>query len=219
MVKNKKLLFLRSAIITLIVFGTGILLGVALDNYKENSVLTDLKFNELDTQSYFLEEAFIKDSEKNICEILQSRIDNLKHSLIKIGTELRNNEVSSISKSSDLDYLKRKYTLSEVQFLMLLKDLKKDCNSKYIPILFFYTKDEPVCMNQGYILTWAYEKYKKNVVVLSFDKDYEDEPLIKTLKLQYGVQEKSTVVIDGKTYSTFLTKEELNEILTGLIPS
>jgi hypothetical protein len=213
MVRYRRKLLLKSAVITILVFFTGILLGISLDNLRENEVLTDLKFNELDTQSYFLEERFIKESGKDVCEILNSRIDNLRYRLVRIGSELPSSEESSISKNADLDYLKRKYTISEVQFLMLLNDLNENCDDSYIPILFFYTKDEAQSRDQGYVLTWANEKYKENIVILSFDTDYFDEPLINTLKLHYNIKSKSAVVINEKTYSEFISKEELDKIL------
>ncbi len=182
MVKYPKKLFVKSATITLIVFLTGMLLGWSLDKYKEDEVLQDLKINELNTQSYFLERSLIKEG-KNYCDILQSRVKNIRYNLVKIGSQLPSSENSAISKKADLDYLKRKYTISEIQFLMLLNDLKKSCGKTYFPILFFYTKDDTLSKKQGYVLNWINEKYKDSVVTLSFDKDYEDEPLIISLKL------------------------------------
>ncbi|RME55337.1 hypothetical protein D6777_00850 [Candidatus Woesearchaeota archaeon] len=213
MVKTKRKMFVTSAIITLVVFITGVLLGVSLDNFKENEVLTELKYNELDTQSYFLEEKFVNDAGQNVCDILNKRIDSLKYRLVKIGSELPSSEESSMSNKKDLDYLKRKYTLSEVQFMMLLKEFNKNCGRKYLPILFFYTKDDGVSRDQGLVLTWLNEMFKDSLVILSFDKDFTDEPMINTLKLHYNINSSSTVVIGEKSYHKFLSKDELKKIV------
>ncbi|MFH1637987.1 MAG: hypothetical protein ABIB71_06185 [Candidatus Woesearchaeota archaeon] len=216
MVKYPKKLFLMSAIITLVVFLTGMILGWSLDRFKESEVLTNMEVNELNTNSYLLEQSFIEKSE-NVCEILHSRVGNIRYTLTKIGAQLPSSEESSLSSEANLDILKRKYFLSEVQFLLLLKDLNEKCGQTYIPILFFYTKDDSSSREQGYVLTWANEKYKEKIVILSFDKDYADEPLINTLKLNYNVDGSSAVVIGDETMEGFVGKEEMvakiNEML------
>ena len=222
MVKHEypKKMFMISGIITLFIFLMGFLLGWSLDKYRENDVLQNLRINELNTQSYFLEKDFIKNSE-NICEVLNSRIGNFRYLLNKIGSQLPSNEQKSIWQNEiNLDYLKRKYFIAEVQFLMLLKDLKSNCGSPYVPIIFFYTKDNGESQQQGYVLTWVNEIYKDNVVILSFDKDYEDEPLINTLKLHYGVKSDTSVIINETLkWDRFVSKDELDKVLSNLVKS
>lgn len=210
--------FIFSAIIALIIFLAGMLLGWSLDKFRESDILENIQINELNTQSYFLEKNFIKNSE-NICDILNSRVVNLRYTMTKIGSQLPANEEKSFwNQGVNLDYLKRKYTISEVEFLMLLRDLNENCGKNYTPILFFYTKDDSISRNQGYVLSWVNEKYQNNIVVFSFDKDYEDEPLINTLKLHYGISSTSTIVIDETIKKDgFVSKDEIDEILKGLI--
>ena len=210
--------FVISAVLAIFIFLMGTLLGWSLDKYRESEALQDIQINELNTQSYFLEKDFIKGSE-NICGVLESRIDNFRFLLTKIGSQLPSSEEKSLLQSEiSLDYLKRKYFIAEVQFLMLLRDLKDNCGSDYIPIIFFYTKDDQDSRNQGYVLTWANEKYNDNLIILSFDKDYDDEPLVNTLKLHYGVAGDSTIILNEKVKKDgFVSKEELDGIISGLL--
>jgi len=216
MVKYPKKAFMISAVITLLVFLTGMILGWSLDRFKEGEVFTNMEVNELNTQSYFLEQKFIE-GEDEVCDILRSRVDNMEYTLTKIGSQLPSSEDSSLSSETQLDILKRKHVLAEVQFLILLNDLKDKCGSSRIPILFFYTKDDRTSKEQGYVLTWAYEKYKEDVVILSFDKDYTDEPLITTLKLHHGVEGSSAVVIDGETMEGFVGKDAMDEKIGSMV--
>jgi len=215
-VKYPKSAFIISAILTVAIFLTGVMLGWSLDSYKENDVLNDLKFNELDLQSYFLEQNLLNRYGGDACKVLQSRIGHLRYTMYKIGSKLPTEKEKTLGSGMDLDYLKRKYTLSEIQLFLLIEEMRNKCNSNYIPILFFYTKDNEESRRQGYVLDLIDKKYD-NVVVLSFDKDYIDEPLINTLTSHYQINSTSTIVIAEKIIKRgFVSVGELRSIIEEL---
>lgn len=217
-VNYPKKAFIISGILTLLIFFAGLILGWSMNNYREEDIFRNIRINELDTQSYFLERDMIQGS-NDVCQVLNSRIGNIQYMLTKISAQLPSSEESSFWQTeANLDYLKRKYFIAEVQFLVLLRDLKEKCGSSYVPILFFYTKDESTSNNQGFVLNWVNERYKDNVVILSFDKDYVDEPLINTLKVRYGVESPTTLIINEDIKREgFLSKGEIDGILSGII--
>jgi len=209
-IKAKKLLIV-SAIIATFIFSTGLFLGYALDGFRENEILSNIKQNELDTESFILEQQFLDELGGDKCEILSERALTLQPTLTEIGRQLGRWQNSDF-KQDEFNYLKRKYFLTEIRFLMLIETLKQNCNSDYNVIVFFYKIDDDTSKRQGYVLD-EITNQNQNVIVLSIDKDYTQEPLIDILKSNYDVIEAPSLVINGDTVSGFIPEEDLIELL------
>lgn len=216
MVKYTQKLFLISLVLTVIIFVAGLLLGFTLDDYRSNTILSNIQRNELETESYLVHESLIQSLGGDKCEILNARITDMERLVNAVGQQLASFDERKTF-GENLDYLKRKYILSEVKFFILISDLKESCNNHYVPILFFYTKDDRESINQGYVLTDLSKQYENKIIVLSIDKDYADEPIVNTLKLKFNVTEPTTLIINGRMKKDgFTGKEELEDILVNL---
>lgn len=213
MVRYRKKVFITSFILSILIFGSGLFIGFWLDSYRSQGILDDLMQNELNTESYFISKQFVDVYGGKECEALGPVIENLKYLTGKIGTKLVNYDEKKMM-DNNLDYLKRKYFLSEIKFLLLLDDLEKECEKDYDVILFFYTKDDEDSRKQGYVLNSLTKKYEDSLVILSFDKDYRDEPLIETLNLKYGIKESSTIIVNGIKKDNFVSLAEIEEIIS-----
>jgi len=204
-------MFVISIAIAGAIFLAGVLLGWTLDQIRESDILENIKYNELDTESYLIEKNFLEVFGVDECEVLRSRLWNLKYNINQIGLRLQDDSKKDIK--TNLDYSKRKYFLAEMKLLILLQDLNKRCNEKYLPIVFFYTKDDSRSDYQGLILTWINERYEEKVAILSFDRDYLDEPLINTFRKHYNITETSTLIINEQKFDDFLNKDALVSII------
>lgn len=212
--KYPKHLFIVSFALTLVVFMAGLLLGFSLDNFRSSDILSSIKLNELETESYIVGESFLDNFEDNKCDTLSLRINEIKRITTKVGSQLSGFDEKSMTIKGDMDYLKRKYTILEVKFLVMLHQFKKECGTKVTTILFFYTKDDSDSKKQGYVLTDLSKRYKEDMVILSIDKDYTDESLVKMLKLKYDIQKSSTLVIDNEIkLEGFVSKDKLDQII------
>ena len=65
-------------------------------------------------------------------------------------------------------------------------------------IIFFYEIDDTVSERQGFVLDEISLDYQGQVIVLSFDKDYTDEPLIPILRDTYQVISAPTIIINNQ---------------------
>ncbi len=215
---NRRRMFIISGILTVVVFSLGIVLGISLDQLREDDVFDNLRQSELDTESYLVEQTYINSFGGDVCAALSSRTTDLKFITTRIGQQLGKYSAKNFVLTSDLDYLKRKYFISEIKFLTLINDLNNNCNTNYVTILFFYTKDDQSSARQGYILSDLEEEYKDELIVLSIDKDYEDEPLVRMLKQRYNLSKDSTLVINNdKKIEEFTSKEELKKLIDNLL--
>ena len=208
--KTKKLIAV-SAITATIIFLTGLFLGYTLDSLRGNEVLDNIKQNELDTESLILEQQFLDELGGDKCEIISNRVLELQPTLTTIGRQLGKWHDADF-KQQDFDYLKRKYFITEIRFLMLLENLQKSCNSDYNTILFFYQINDDASTRQGYVLDDLVNQ-QQNLIVLSIDKNYAEEPLVDILKAKYNINEAPSIVVDGRTVSGFVGEKELKVLL------
>src|SRR3989344_1642821 len=211
MVNYKKLLFVSLAI-TILIFLAGLLLGLSLDNTKVSDLAENLNQNELNTESYLVEQNFIKNVGGDICILSKPRIDVLSSELGKLGQLLTKYESSGVTKVSDYSSLKRKYFLLEIKTYTLFANLKKDCNYSFSTILFFYDPGNQISINQGYILD-ALVASRENLRIFSFDRTF-DESALETVKLHYNITRSPSLIINNELKKEGLTQlDELKNIL------
>jgi hypothetical protein len=208
--RTKRLLFL-SAILSSLIFIAGIFIGYSLEGARESEVVHNIRQNELDTESFILEQQFLDELGGDKCGILSNRVLELQPALTTIGRQLGKWEDSDF-KQEDFDYLKRKYFITEIRYLMLLETLKENCNSNYNVILFFYRIDDDESTRQGYVLDDIVTE-GDNVVVLSIDQDYLEEPTIDILKAKYDIDTAPSLIINGRKISGFIPEDDLKDIL------
>ncbi|MFH0979084.1 MAG: hypothetical protein V1837_07335 [Candidatus Woesearchaeota archaeon] len=174
--------------------------------------------NELDSEAYFLQQDFLAVSGANQCAQIEQRLTSLKEEVRKVGIDLSNYGSKGFFKKKDYDYLKRKYFLLELQFLTLVNGVNDRCGSTYIPIIFFYKIDDALSERQGYVLDDINEAYPAQVVVVSLDKDYVDEPIVSYLVKKYNVTKAPTVIIDNNIkQERLLYTGELNATILRLL--
>jgi len=215
--KNKKNIFLTSLLLTILIFVSGMLLNYGLDFVRLN-VVSDVMLNhELSTDAYLAEREFTELFGGSSCEIMNTRIISLKDEIRKVGADLGSYSRFSFFNKKDFDYLKRKYFLLQLRFLSHIEQLNKACSKSIVPVIFFYEIDQEASERQGFILQDVSKNFDDSVVVITLDKDYEDEPLVKLLALKFNVTSAPTIIIAGDTRSGLIYDKELAAIIQDKI--
>ena len=224
-------MLVTSLIAAIVIFSSGVMIGWMLDSFRTDEVLSIIKNNELNSESYNLEQTFLENVDNVDCTILTPRIETISKELGEVGQELQRYGSVSDFRKSDFDYLKRKYFLMEIKFYNLIHKHKETCEGEYTPILYFYKVDDDISTTQGYILDEFVRRYnddtekvngeKKHgkIVVLSIDGLYDKDPLIKTIMSTYDIDSEKlpAMVIDYDTIRQGLVdKEELENIFNIL---
>jgi len=211
--KYKQHLLITSFIVAAVIFLAGIALGWTIDNFKVNTITSALNQNELNTESFLLESQFVENFGGDYCKLLNLRIKDLQKSIAQTSEQLSTWGESKKFKTSDFDYLKRKYFLLEIKFLFLLQDMTHTCGKSYDTILFFYNIDDSQSMRQGYALDEV-RMTRNDLIVLSFDKNYVAEPLMLVLLTKYDIESAPAIVINGqRTISGYTSAEKINALL------
>jgi len=207
---ERKKILLRSLLLTILIFAVGILLNHVFDTFRISIIEDVMMGHEIDSEAYKAEGFFTETFGGEKCEIMVSRIADLKTEIRKVGEDLGSYSRFSFFRKKDYDYLKRKYFLLELRFLALIEKLNKECDNPYLPIIFFYEIDQDASERQGFILQDLSKDYEQQLIVLTLDKDYKDEPLVKLLADSYNVTEAPTLIIDGKPQTGLVYTGMLN---------
>lgn len=210
MMDKHKTVLVGSLILTIVIFLLGVGINYFLDFMRVDEVSKVMSNQELKTESFLLDSEAAELFSLDKCNRLNSRILELKKSTHKVGIDLSNYGVLSYFKKKDFDYLKRKYFLLELQLNSLITEFNKQCDSVYVPVLFFYKIDDPVSERQGFILEDITREYNNQVAVLSFDIDYADEPLITHLVNKYNITSTPSVIIGNNVFRDITYFAKLN---------
>jgi len=214
--KHKNVL-LNSFLLTCLIFAAGILLNYGLDFIRIDVISTVMSGHELSTQAYLLEQEMAGLFGGNKCEAMAARISSLKEEIRQVGVDLSSYSRFSFFKKKDFDYLKRKYFLLELKFFSLVQKYNQDCGRNIIPILYFYEIDQDASERQGFILEDVAKSFDRQVIVLTLDKDYKDEPLVGFLAQKYNVTIAPTIVFDGVKKEGLTYTGELNATILKLV--
>lgn len=116
---------------------------------------------------------------------------------------------------SEILRLKQYYSILQIQHWMLFRKAKKECNSEYDIILYFYSNEGcNECKTQGVVLTAFRKKYKGKVKVYAFDKNLRD-PALNTLIEIYNVAEVPTIVYNDNVYANYMSMQALEGARKG----
>jgi hypothetical protein len=193
--------------IATLLFVAGLLFGQYINNQKYEKIktldetisidLTDLGMQSSLAENYPCNNYFIYS--------LGERIDDLGNKISLLEGQIGKTD-------SRVIYLKKPYTLLQVQHYLLIKKRTERCQEDYtIAMLFYSNKQEYVSDSekQGYVLRYLADKYGyEKVKLYSIDVDV-DLGIVGALKSLYNVTDYPTTVINGKIYVGFHPKEEV----------
>jgi len=211
-----KHIFLTSLAVTVLVFIAGLLLGWNLDTYRSSAVLSDLRSNELDTESYLIEQAFWDSFGGDDCSFAEPRLNSLSVELAELGQYLNTYEKKSIFEDDNFQYLARRYFLLEIKGYILFNELKEQCDITNDAILYFYASEDEESEIQGYVLDKIVRRSNGTVDIFSINKDFQGDEAIETLKLYYNITTSPTIVINGEIKKEgYVSYEEVKELLNA----
>ena len=190
---------MTSLLITLAIFVGGLLLGFSLDNIRTSQILGGLEGNELDTESFLVEQAFWEEFAGDDCNFAEPRLNSISKQLTELGQYLEEYEEKSLFEKDEFEYLARRYFLLEIKAYTLEIELREECGLDNTVILFFYGNDDPDSVNQGLILDRIVEKSDSSIDVYSVNKDFEGDEAVDSIKLFYEITDTPTMIINGET--------------------
>ena len=206
-------IFIKAFIITAIVFGIGLYLGLQFssaesDQLKQELVAQQAQFSESRNTLLFFQT--FQDT-PGFCDSAPATVEPIVQNARTLGDNI--NALEKTQPYESVLELKKQYTTLLAEEWLYVVQLKKACPEKrFQTVLFFYTNkpgDCPQCKEQGSIL-WNIQKESNNRLwVFSFEYNL-DFGIVNATKKQFSVTKPLTIIVDENTViEGFKTKAEL----------
>lgn len=207
------MIFWRSLVITIIIFGAGLLIGFYLDNFRTDEVYDELRGYELSTESYLVEQSFWDTFGMNDCSVAEKRLNVISTELAELGMYLNSYEQKSIFNEQEFQYLAQRYFLLEIKGYILFTKLKEQCNIENDVILYFYGPDDSDSELQGYVLDSLVLQSNGTLDVFSINKDFEGDLAIESVLIYYNITTAPTMVINGEIREGYTSYSVLKDLI------
>jgi hypothetical protein len=187
-----KHVFLTFVVVLLIVFVVGILLGKGIGTGPEDQITRSMQSNELDTESFLIEQELFKTADRSGCDLAKIRLTDLSNELGKTGRRLVAEGAQKELGLQNFQFLKLKYHIMQIRAYLLFNKLMEKCNTTYNVILYYYGTNDQYSEEQGLVLDRIVAAY--NVSVFAIEYNYSNE--LKFLERYYNITETPSIVIN-----------------------
>jgi len=208
-------LYLVVLVISTVIFTTGLLVGNALNQSKEDSISKDLAYLDEARNLQETNMLLLNTLEEKRCDVLSAYIDMMIPELETFGERVDRYESSSDSKRFGLDeyrILKNRYMILLIKYWTLIRSYEKDCGKPIDDIIYFYSNEKcEDCKAQGIILD-SIKKNNPDILIFSLEGD-SNLSSVMILAKTYNITEYPSTVINGDPYNGLLSKSQIEEIL------
>lgn len=204
--------YILSFIITCAIFGTVI---YASDYFSEKR-LTEIKNIQdqiaIDILSSETQFALL---EASSCKFVGNT--SLSRELSSLEEKLAVTEKDRGADDSEIQSIKRYYSLLQIKDYLLMKKIAEKCNTSPLSIVYFYSSkgDCVDCEKQGYVLTRIREDYPE-VRVYAFDYNLDTSALQTLISINKIENKLPALLISDETYYGFQNEEDLEKNIPEL---
>lgn len=204
--------FLQAAGFTVLMVALGILIGLQMDDLRQDQLSNELRQSQLDSETFTVLESYTARSDNNHCELLEVQIPEMGDRSAQLGARLERFEAQNLGDDKDYQFIRNQYYNNQLRLYMALQDHRNECETNQDSILYFFDESTD-SERQGAVLNEIVEE--RDVQVFSFNAEIEDSPIVNVLKADYNITEQPTIVINGEEkYEGFVSEGELqNDIL------
>ena len=213
--------YIIAGIITFLIFGLGITLGIILEDYRYTLVEDINHKQDVDYLSLQMQYLYLNSFNNfNNCPVLSTTlketVKDLSESLSKVVVYEEEKDFSDLRKTLTL----RRYTLDNLRYWLLAQEGKEKCDLDILPILYFYSSDCPSCPNQGTILTYFKKIFGEQVLFFPINLDLRsEEPMVEIVMSQFNITKYPTLIIKDKKYEGVVQQEQLQDIICSSLKS
>jgi len=205
-------------LITLYVFIAGIFVAELINRQKISIVKDEISGLKDMIQSTGIMMSVNDAAGKKVhCSFFESESESISMYSEELAQKMDRLSKSYIFPNRELENAKKDYFLSIINNWIYIEQVKKNCNSSMVTVLFFYNsscKDE--CDMESFYLSYYRGRDPANVRILMIDKEV-DVSIIKAITLDFNITKVPAVVINSeKTIQGYINATEVElELCAG----
>ena len=205
-------LYIIAGILTLVIFLLGLFLGLFFEEKRIDFIRGENEEQRLEFASLQLQYMYVSQLNKEIkCPALASTLEQSMVSLDKARERIETYSQETKLNKERFAQLKKDYTISQLRYWLLSKDLKELCDFRLSTILYFYSDEEecPSCDEQAFILSYLKKIFNEKLLIFALDGRFEEEPMVRILQESYDITYYPTLIIDEVKFDGFRPREEI----------
>jgi len=215
--KISKHKYFAVAVITLLIFSLGMVLGLLWDEFRLNFVQDVNTMKDIDYQSLQFQYLYLSTLGKSqtSCDTLYITLDQSVRDLGQTLDALIKYQKESNINTKKYELIERDYILDNFRYWLFAKQVNEQCSKDIVNVLYFYKKyDCPECNDQGFLLTHYKKIFGDRLLVFPIDSDLKpQEVAISLVESQYNVTRYPTTIIAEKKYYGLIGEEDLGKII------
>ncbi|MFA6064670.1 MAG: hypothetical protein WCW44_00275 [archaeon] len=204
-----------TALIATIAIVLVVLLSVRItEDGRLNQINEEVKQISLESELQSAYEDFDTNNKAVYCTVLEQNIKSTSNRLSALEKTLQNFKSNSFS-SDDFYFAKRSYLITSMVLFRNFQKAQVSCDLNMKTVLFFYAEDKSCEFECGLIGTQLNELSKtcKSFRDFHFPYNWESYDFTKILEVKYDVNKAGTLVIDGQTFYSAMSINELSKKL------
>ncbi len=202
MAGSKKGFFIKALVLTILVFGAGILVGYGLENWRTRWVESRIDLWSIGWIDYELQKDFFNLIEKESCDVaIRKNLEFADRTYEEVGLRIEKFENAN-EITNDILMEQRMYILLKVEFWLNSILLKEKCGSPYHNVVYFYEHTPGIekKAQQDVIskkLLDLKENYGERMMLIPIDVSL-NLSVVDTLRETYGVDSTPIILVDEK---------------------
>lgn len=198
--------------ITGMIFSGILYTGFVLNDYKVDSLRSQIEHVEVEQQSRLvgleLSESLQKDDCRAVHGWMNTTVDDLRQLRLEVAAYESSNKINN----EEYTTVKKRYMNLLLQNLVQVRNYDQNCEQEVVDIIYFYSDNCDACTDQATILTQVRQDYGRDVVVYPLDTELGMQP-INFLQNYYQVDRYPTLVVDDEVYEGFQPKNNLTKTI------
>ncbi len=204
-------------IATVIVFSLGLMLGIVLNEKKVGLIEQMTASQDIDDLSLQLQFMYLNSldvSSEKECKVMGAALEESWVNLADAYDKMIKYTDSPDSDPDTVKLLKRNDLLNNVRYWFLLKKAKAFCIlDDSVSVLFFFSEQGcPECDTQSIMLEHYKQVFGDQFLLFHINAGVDD-PMVRILLNQYGVDGYPTTVIEEEKFEGLMKKEDLRKAI------
>lgn len=197
---------LKASAITVIVLMLGVLIGLQMDDMRQDHLSEELRQSNLETETFTVLENYIESSGGDHCELMDVQIPRIGERSAELGSQLERFDAQNIGSDEEYRYIRDRYYNNQLRLYTSIQNYKDRCSNNQTTILYFFDSSSD-SERQGSVLNEVVQE--RDVQVFSFNAEVDDSPVVDVLKRDYNVTRYPTLILNGEKIEGFISEGEL----------
>ncbi|MFO7794089.1 MAG: hypothetical protein R6V35_03895 [Candidatus Nanohaloarchaea archaeon] len=205
---------LKASAFTFILVVLGILVGLQMDDMRQDRLTEELDRSNLETETFSVLDAYISGSDGDHCQLMDVQIPKIGERNAQLGSELQRFEAQNLGSDEEYRFIRDRYYNNQLRLYMAMSNYRDRCGDTNQTTVLYFFDDSAESSRMGSVLNEIV--LQTETQVFSFNTEV-DSPIVDILERDHNVTQSPTIVVnDEKKIEGFISVGELRyDVIEG----